>query len=214
MNKILIYFQIIHSSVDIGTLAPSVRQLRLEKLGRRGLERYLCQINQLWETIERSIDVLNLPREGLRVYQDGLPICGQEEKIIAELADAGSKNHQLLMRLKERGARITGTESSELLEEEYSLMKKMLEVSGPGSMAEKARLLERSDSLLRRRDRFIANRINDTLGPSETGILFLGIAHGVVGNLNTDIQVVYPLGKPVMRRIQDEKRHTTPSPHR
>jgi hypothetical protein len=54
-----------------------------------------------------------------------------------------------------------------------------------------------TDTLLERRDRFIASRIDATLEPEETGILFIGALHSVALYLNPDIQVIYPLYRPV-----------------
>ena len=54
-----------------------------------------------------------------------------------------------------------------------------------------------SDILLKRRDQFIADRINDTLGPGETGILFLGMLHSLGHLLDEQIKVVYPISGPV-----------------
>ena len=56
------------------------------------------------------------------------------------------------------------------------------------------------DTLLERRDRYVADRINRTLGAGETGILFMGMLHEVTRSLEPDIQVVYPLGGPPVRQ--------------
>jgi len=121
-------------------------------------------------------------------------VCGREVQIVTELAKAGGSNHQLLLRLMDRGATIMGTESLELLMEEYALVKRIWDIPD---------LLKRSrveasqkasfDSLLKRRDQFIARRINDTLNPGETGILFLGMLHSVGDKLGRDIRVIYLL---------------------
>ena len=57
----------------------------------------------------------------MRVYQDGLAVCGHEQKIVSELAGAGNRNHALLLKLQAQGATLMGTESPELLVEEYQL---------------------------------------------------------------------------------------------
>jgi hypothetical protein len=97
----------------------------------------------------------------------------------------------------EKGATLMGTESPQLLLEEYGLMQRILAASDP---AEAAGIRERqktmSEDLLRRRDQFIASRINETLGLSETGILFVGMLHGVERWLEGDVQVSYPIGRP------------------
>jgi hypothetical protein len=47
--------------------------------------------------------------------------------------------------------------------------------------------------LLKRRDQYIARRINDTLLAGETGLIFLGMLHSVRSWLDKDIRVVYPI---------------------
>jgi hypothetical protein len=47
-----------------------------------------------------------------------------------------------------------------------------------------------SEELLKKRDRFIARRINSTLRPGETGILFLGMLHSLAALLDEDIRVI------------------------
>jgi hypothetical protein len=56
------------------------------------------------------------------------------------------------------------------------------------------------DTLIERRDRYVADRINRTLGAGETGILFMGMLHEVTRSLEPDIQVAYPLGGPPVRQ--------------
>ena len=69
-----------------------------------------------------------------------------------------------------------GTESGDLLVQEYQLAKQSL-TPARSSRAAGVAATRRTfgDALLQRRDQFIAQRINDTLKPGETGILFLGI---------------------------------------
>ena len=50
------------------------------------------------------------------------------------------------------------------------------------------------NTLLEKRDRFVAEGINKTLGERECGILFLGMLHQAAKYLDTNINVVYPLG--------------------
>ena len=71
-----------------------------------------------------------LTPEKTRIYQDGLPICGFEERIVRELAKAGSSNHQLILRLLDQGAVLMGTEDSQLLMEEYEMQKQRLAQEG------------------------------------------------------------------------------------
>jgi hypothetical protein len=84
-----------------------------------------------------------------------------------------------------------GTESPELLLEEYHAASDELAVAGAARM--RGRQRELRDTLLEKRDRYIADRINSTLGAGETGVLFIGMLHAVSNHLNRDIKVIYPL---------------------
>jgi len=188
----LIYFPIIHSQVDMGAFSESVRRATLRKLGEKAWKRRVNLIDKMWASMEKVIDGLALRYEKVRLYQDGLPVCGREAEIVADLAKAGSCNHRLLLRLLERGATIMGTESPDLLIEEYELDKQIL---AAGDTLETAKIethqKKLSDSLLKRRDQFIADRINSTLRFGETGILFLGMLHSLESWLAKDVRLIY-----------------------
>ena len=200
-QRTLIYFPIIHSQKDMGGLSASVRKVTLQKLGVKEWKRKINLVDQFWTDIENAIQGLTLPDEKIRLYQDGLPICGREAEIVRELAQKGSPNHRLLLRLMEKGAILMGTESSALLIEEYKSVKKILE---SGDVREAIRIESNqksvSDALLEKRDAFIAKQIDATLLAGETGIIFLGILHKMEGRLPKDIHVIYPIGRPVYQR--------------
>ncbi len=191
----LVHIPVIHSQAEMGSLSPAIQALTVSKLGTQAWERNLAMVDDIWSHIEQAIDGWSLPFAKVRLYQDGLPVCGRELEIVSDLAKTGSRNHQLLLRLKERGATLMGTESAALLVEEYTLIKQMLATGGPAASLA-ALPPGRSQSLLRRRDQAIAERINQTLGPAETGLLFLGMLHSLEGWLAPDIQVTYPLYPP------------------
>jgi hypothetical protein len=197
MFRTLLYFPIIHTQEDMGTLGKPIRQSTIHTLGKRGTRQKAKVIDRMWAEIERKIDSLDLSYEKVRLYQDGLPVCGREVQIVTELAESGGNNHRLLLRLMDKGAAIMGTESLELLMEEYALVKGIWSIPEPSkrSRFETARKAA-FDSLLKRRDQFIAARINDTLTSGETGILFLGMLHAVNDKLGKDIRVIYPINKP------------------
>jgi len=145
-------------------------------------------VNQLWREIREGIDTLSLDYAKVRIYQDGLPVCGFEAKIVEELAGAGSLNHQLVLELVGRGATLMGSEDPQLLMQEYEMAKEQLpDKFGPEeALAER---LERAKHLLDARDCFITRRIDETLLAGETGLLFLGAAHPMDELKSTDIQV-------------------------
>jgi hypothetical protein len=104
----------------------------------------------------------------------------------------------LLLKLQARGAILMGTESPELLVEEYRLATAAF---APGAtIRTEIRQKQLRDTLLEKRDRYIADRIDGTLGAGESGILFMGMLHEVARYLDSDIDVVYPLGPPRVRQ--------------
>ncbi|MBI2524997.1 MAG: hypothetical protein HYV93_03345 [Candidatus Rokubacteria bacterium] len=196
-RRVLIHIPIIHTQADMGALAGSVRRVTVQKLGRQAWKSHVEAIGQMWEEIRRAVEGWGLPWENVRLYQDGLPRCGREAEIVAELASAGSANHQLLLSLMKRGATLMGTESPELLLEEYRLVQEVLAAKDPKEAARiEARHGARSRSLLARRDEYIARRVNESLRPGETGLLFLGMLHSLDARLATDIRVTHPIRRP------------------
>ena len=193
----LVYIPIIHTLADMGELGASIQSAKLSALGRQGLARNAAVVEKMWEEIERAVGKLRVRPGSTRVYQDGLPVCGHEQEIISDLAEAGSRNHRLLLSLQSRGAVLMGTESPELLLEEYQLASAAWAAGRvPDAKIRRDRL---RDTLLERRDRYIADRINRTLGMGETGILFMGMLHEVATSLDPDVLVAYPLGAPLVR---------------
>jgi len=195
-SRTLRYFPIIHSQPDMGALSESIRKVTLQKLGERVWRRKINLVERFWSEIIDALQTLSLDYKRTRVYQDGLPICGKELDIVLELAKKGNLNHQLLMRLHEQGATIMGTESVDLLMEEYAINKKILASGDFYQVTELAAMQKAaSDLLLEKRDAFIASRIDQTLQAGETGILFLGMLHHVAGRLPEDMEILYPISR-------------------
>jgi hypothetical protein len=194
----LAYLPIIHTVADMGTLGASIRRMKLSALGRQGLTRNAAVVEKMWEEIESVVANLPVTPGTVRVYQDGLPVCGREQEIVSELAGAGSRNHRLLLKLQARGATLMGTESPELLVEEYQLAAAAFASGATVRMEIWKKQLR--DTLLERRDRYIADRINGTLDAGESGILFMGMLHDVTRYLDSNIDLVYPLGPTLVRQ--------------
>ena len=193
-ERVLLCVPIVHTPADMGALNEPIQRLKVRKLGKKAWEQNIELVQDLWTQIERATENLALPYERVRLYQDGLPVCGHEWEIVTELAKAGSRNYQLLRKLKEQGATLMGTESSELLVEEYQLAKQVLAEGTPRrSMQPAAQWKGLQDSLLQRRDQFIGRRISETLLNGETGLLFVGMLHAVEPWLDHDIQVRRPI---------------------
>lgn len=188
--RTLIVIPIIHTEQDMGSLLEQVKQEYVQRYGPAKWDEHLKTVHEVWAGIRRELEALELPYASVRLYQDGLPDCGREEDIVKEVAVQGSTNHQLLLALMEKGARLMGTEDSHLLVQEYHLLRGALTT---GASVDKDRGCgqqeDRSRTLLAERDRAIAKRINTTLSAGEIGLLFLGLAHSVEPLLDADIAV-------------------------
>ena len=186
--RALIYFPIIHSHKDLGTLDKRVSDLRTDEQA----DKYLDATEHFWKMIATTIEDLELDYSHLRLYQDGLPVCGKEQEIVAEVVEsAGSQNFKLLQKLHQKGAVLMGTESPELLVQEHALMTQLLKPGEPTEIS-----LKTAQELLNKRDDYIAQRIDKTLQDNEMGLLFLGLMHNIEKKLPQDIVIIQPLGKP------------------
>jgi len=191
VERQLIWAPVIHTESDMGSIRQRVRILFKEKWGEQGWQRHVRAVEQIWNHIWCQVLQLDLDYSRLRLYQDGLPVCGREIEIVEELARAGSQNHLLLVELMKKGARLMGTESPELLLDEYKLIHGMLEMSqSQNADLMRRRFADASQALLQMRDRFVAQRIEQTLLAGETGLIFLGVSHAIDEFLPADIDVV------------------------
>lgn len=184
----LIYVPIVHSEVDFGSLTHDLRKRYIDRFGLSGWRQRIRGVDALWQEIRTKVMTLEIEFHKLKVYQDGLPVCGRELEIVEDLARQGSKNYQLLVELAERGATIMGTEDAQLLVEEYLRLRDGLDAD-----SETGNRVTPGEDLLHRRDLYVAKRIRETLRNGETGILFMGLLHRVDEALGQDIEITYLL---------------------
>lgn len=189
--KRLIHVPIVHSQADLGPIQERVRRAYVEKGGEEAWRASREAVAQFWSAIEEVTDRLPFDYTKLRLYQDGLPVCGQEERIVRDLAQQGGANYRILLKLAERGAKIEGTEDPDLLRKEYELIMggSAAGAGGGTGQSDNAESAEVFRDLLDRRDHFIALRIEKTLRDGETGILFLGALHRAAVMLPHTIEV-------------------------
>ena len=182
--RTLIVIPIVHTEQDMGSLREEIKQEYVTRYGDQKWTEHLKSIDQVWKGIRQMISALEIPYARVRLYQDGLPLCGKEADIVEEVAAQGSQNHQLLVKLMAQGAQLMGTEDPSLLLQEYQLLQSSL---GGEKQGHENLLQQQSRGLLAQRDRFIAGRINATLPSGEIGLLFVGMAHSVESLLEADI---------------------------
>ena len=111
----LIVIPIVHTPADLGSQQDRAREAYIARYGAQQWDQHLEMLAQLWHTIRQRVLALPVDFTTVRLYQDGLPICGYELAIVETLAAAGSSNHQLLLELVNRGAMLMGTEDPALL---------------------------------------------------------------------------------------------------
>ncbi|MEW6674789.1 MAG: hypothetical protein AB1348_02005 [Nitrospirota bacterium] len=185
----LIYVPIIHMSADLGTIARQVDKRGIAGFGEKFWKQHKETISGFWDSIARYFEKLEVAN--FKVYQDGMVADGAiGQKILDEGLKSGSKNYEIISKLIQRGAVLVKTEDFSLVKKERDWF---LKITNAKTLSEKLlsylkyRLIK--NGLLRKRDRFIANRINETLNQEETGILFIGAYHNIIPKLAKDIQV-------------------------
>ena len=188
--RTLIHVAIVHSPADFGSLREQVKESFQKQFGSQKWNKHLDDVEQFWDQIHREILHTRLDWPRVRLYQDGLPVCGRELEIVSQVAASGSRNHQLLLELAHRGAHLMGSEDPALLMEEYARAKASLSGNGAAQAdSERSGASRSADDLLRKRDQFIATTINQTLREGETGLLFLGMTHSALQFLDSDVRV-------------------------
>lgn len=168
----LLIVPILHTKEDMGSLGS---RLPVE-------DGYVSMALKFWEEVSQRIKKYVNGFERVKVYQDGLPDT-QENLVDKILNEVKSPNYELLRFLKEKGAKVFGTEDPKLLKEEYKFTSEVIKKRAKGTPRKKAA------HLLAQRDAYIANRIDKTLNKDDLGILFLGAAHNIGERLPKDIQV-------------------------
>lgn len=190
MRKLII-IRIVHTPFDMGSARDGLEREGIARIGKQRWEENLRRIEKFWVEVDKEVESLAAEPEKLHIYQDGLPCAGElGERIVRETAAKGSRNYQIIQRLMDRGARIEATESPDLLKQEYSYIKALLEAkTDEEKKAAESRYIQVKDRLLEDRDVFIARSIDSTLKDGETGILFIGASHNVLPKLSKDIDV-------------------------
>lgn len=174
----LVYVPILHVREDMDELGAISSGHEVKERGPQAMEEQRAAVDKMWSGIAARLAELELPWERTRIYQDGLPVCGTELKIVAQLAENGSRNHLLLLDLRKKGAKLEGTEDIELLMREYNFLNVLL-MKAPGAVpaAPMPEYQAKSAELLKARDEFIFNRIKNTLLEGEVPLVFMGVMH-------------------------------------
>ena len=177
--RTLIYVPIIHTNADLGSLSSEIAERGIAAVGKETWARHQETVAGFWRAVREYCD--GIQAMGVKIYQDGMVADGRlGRRIVEDTAAAGSPNYQLVLNLLDRGACLVKTEKFDLVKREYDKLMAMARAKTMGSrLIAVARYKLIKTILLRRRDAFIAGRIEETLQPGETGILFIGALHKV-----------------------------------
>ncbi len=187
--KTLYYVPMIHSPEELGSLGKSVMQIHVKVCGKIELEKILEKIEEYWGNVRERLLAAGFygsKSSALHIFMDGLPNANEEivHKVVEDLiASRTIPAYQIIARLQKYGAKVHGTENTNLLLEEYKYYKDISEGKGGNAEASQARLIAR--------DVAIASRIQEIMiNDGDTGILFIGRAHDVIGKLPDDFTVI------------------------
>lgn len=202
--RTLIYIPIIHSEADMGSMAAELTQKGIDEFGREFWETHVDTVNKYWEIISQYCDTIGLGGKAVKIYQDGMVADGEIAiKIMEDSMKAGSKNYEIISKLVKRGAIIVRTEDISMVKKELEMIKS---IPSSGALIMKLIRIIRfkisRSKLLNQRDEYIVGRIAATLGPNETGIIFLGAYHNILDKLPKDIIVNEQKGIHKVREYQ------------
>lgn len=176
-------------SADLGSIAKQVDEKGIAGFGEDFWKKHRETISGFWDSIEKYF--ANLEVKDFKIYQDGL-VASEEvgQKIVEEGVKAGSKNYEIIDDLLKRGATLVQTEDFPLVKEERD---RIVKITQAKTITEKLIVYLRyrltKDRLLKKRDDYIAKKIDETLKHRETGILFLGAYHNIIPKLSKKIQI-------------------------
>ena len=185
----LLYVPIIHMESDLGEMASAIDRQSASLCGEERWAKHKETVAKFWDNIAgyfAAVDTANL-----KIYQDGLPVDGElGRRIIEQAAKRGSKNHQIILSLIERGAEIRKTEDPALLKAEYENITGLIQSKSDSEKTKAYANYElQRDKLTKQRDKFVAKIIGESLKEGETGVLFMGSYHNISLYLPKDIMV-------------------------
>jgi len=198
----LLYVPVLHTHRESEDIVFSLKATGGDTHADIPGDEYDKSVKDMWEGIYSKLQETGINFSSVRIYQDSLPVCGMEKDVVSKLAEKGSRNHQLILDLLNKGARVEGTEDQQLLIKEYDCLTRFIT-----SVHDHAAALEQyraeSADLMKQRDEFIAGRIKSTLQDGEAPLVFMGVRHGLEEMLKDDFTITYIIYRLPFRKIGD-----------
>ena len=193
MTRRLMLIPIVHSEKEMGSLKSDISEMIDRKFGKEKRDQHRKDVALFWEnlgTITKAV-LANLDGSTIRIYQDGIPIGGEiGAKLVAMGAQDGIPNHQIVLSIIEHGGVLEKTESPALLKEEYEIIKAVVNAkTDPEREALSERHKHRLYELTIERDKYIAQRIGESLKEGQYGMLFIGATHDVARYIDPTIEL-------------------------
>lgn len=174
---------------------PSVEELKegrklyfipLIYLGEKSPEDYLEKYNRYWEQVEKQIAELESKLGKVnRIYHELIPATGDTgSKAIKELCD---RAHVIVRACLDKGACLEAVEDGDLLTEFMDWSRCL--IIGLQNQAVLKKVYEFYLEVAKKRNEYIAGKIDQTLKKDEIGILLMRENHQV--QFPSDIQVFY-----------------------
>ncbi len=193
----LVLVPIIHIDVDLGKAKDEIIAVKNTILSQKRLEQHEKTISMFWDRIQDYFQGQDI--KNMKIFQDGLAAGGKiGKKIVNELALKKSRNFILLSDLVDKGAIIMKTEDIALIQQEQALFMNLLQSKQVFPiMINYLKYKLNKTRLLKKRDIYIADQINNNLKKGEKAVLFIGAVHNVAYFLDKDI-LVFPLKDPLV----------------
>ena len=188
--KKLIFVPIIHMSADLGSIANHVDKRGIAVFGEEFWKKHRETVSGFWDSIVKYFT--NLEVKDFKIYQDGMVADAEVgQKIVEEGVKSGSKNYEIIDDLLKKGAVLVKTEDFALVKEERDRIVKITQAATTTQkLIAYLKYKLAKNRLLKKRDNYIAKRIDETLDYGETGILLIGAYHDIIPKLAKDIQVI------------------------
>jgi hypothetical protein len=147
---------------------------------------YVEKFNQYWEQVEKQITELELKLGKInRIYHELIPSGGEDgSTAIKELND---KSYKIVQTCLDNGAQLEAVEEVDLLTEFMDWSRCL--IVGLQNQKVLTRVYESYTEVSKKRNEYIASKIEETLQTDEIGILLMRENHQV--QFPSDIQVFY-----------------------
>jgi len=119
-----------------------------DQLGVCVWNEHIQAVDEMWEGISKRLGKLDVEHANLRIYQDGLPLCGRELDIVRECRGTGKPKSPPGAFPGPARRFLEGTEDVQLLLEEYRYIQAITGERKPAEKRTKAKLLSNKRKLL------------------------------------------------------------------